>query len=145
MFKYNLLILIIVVSFLSSCKKCDPSNSTSGIIIEKSRVKVLSGHAGQQFITDTEQYPGIEMSLDDGKTYTSVDFSKYSVMGLTTTAGCSTGYARNVQVNDAAKTVTYTITLSECPTCKNSVTIDNWVLIKKVPSNYSPIFDIKKK
>lgn len=136
-------LIIIVASFFTSCKKCDPANSSSGLIIEDAIIRVIGGHSGGQFISNASEYPSfIEMSLDGGVTYTPVDYSKYSVFALATTSSCSSGYNRNVNANAASETVTYSIKITECSTCDNLVTISNWVLTSKVPSHYTPIFSI---
>jgi len=129
----------------SSCKKCDASNSTDGIIIEDAIVKVLSvDHNGQLFISDgSEINASIQMSLDGGVTYTDVDYSRYSVFGLRTTSSCSSGYHRSVSVDTAKAIANYTITINECSTCEHTVTTDNWVLTSKVPGNYTAVFNIK--
>ena len=142
--KFVFIITAVAITLFTSCKKCDPSNNTSGIIVKDAIVRALGVAAGQQFITDGSELPKpLEMSLDGGVTYTPVDFTKYSVFALTTTSSCSSGYDRNVTIDPMNSLVTYTITITECSTCKNNTTIDNWVLTSKVPGNYTPIFNIK--
>lgn len=136
--------LILLIS-LSSCDKCDPSNSESGYIIKNSIVRVIGGSGGEQFITNENQYDApIEMSLDGGLTYKPVDFSKYSVFALPTSATCSSGYNRTVTVDEASETATYTIIITECDYCEGSTSINNWVLTSAIPENYTIIFDTKK-
>lgn len=138
-------ILLLLTTLLSSCKKCDPSNSVSGIIIEDAIIRAVGIPGGQHFIVDgSEVNKPIEMSLDGGVNYTPVDYSQYSVFALTTSSSCSSGYNRNVSVDAANSSVTYTITITECTTCTNNTTIDNWVLTSKVPGNYTPVFNINK-
>lgn len=145
---YLLLVLGLTLHTLSSCKKCDPSNSNSGRIIEDAIVRVGSWKAqnpGNQFINSANEFSGtIEMSLDDGVSYQPVDFSKYSVFAQTTTSSCSSGYHREVSLNAAKNIATYSIEIVECSTCENLVTIGNWVLTSKVPSNFTAEFEIIK-
>jgi|SRR5690554_4598028 len=144
---FFLLMLSFTLLTLTACKKCDPSNSTSGRIIQNAIVRVNSGQVqnpGNNFINSPSEYNGtIEMSLDGGVTYQPVDFSQYSVLSLTTTASCSSGYNRDVSLNQAQKIVTYSIEIVECETCENPVTIGNWVLSSKIPLDYTAVFEFK--
>lgn len=137
-------ILLLTIS-LSSCSKCDASNSVEGIIIEDAIIRVSKTTTPENFITSpTDYYSTIEMSLDGGLTYKAVDFAKYSVFSLTTTASCSSGYNKSVTIDKTESTVNYTINITECATCKNNSTIHNWVLTEAVPDDYSPSFNIKR-
>jgi hypothetical protein len=140
-----LLIGLTLLILLTGCKKCDPSNSEGGLVVKDAIVRVIGGHGGSNFITDSTQYNApIEMSLDGGVTYTSVDFSEYSVFSLPTTATCSAGYNRFVTTSDAGAVVTYTVSITECDYCEGTVSIENWVLTSAVPSNHTVIYDIQK-
>lgn len=139
----NLVLTFMVVLLLQSCQKCDPSNESTGLIIDNAIVRVVGGEGGANFITSAADYNApIEVSFDEGITYEPVDFSEYSVFSLPTTASCSSGYARNVSRNDQAEVVTYTINITECDDCEGTTTIQNWVLTSKVPANYTPIFEV---
>lgn len=142
----SILLLLILIVF-TGCKKCDPTNSASGIVIENAIVRVISGtQPGNKFITHASQYnKTIEMSLDGGETYELVDFNKYSVLSLTTTASCSSGYHRDVSLTSGQKVVTYTVEITECKTCEGTVTIPNWVLTERVPGDYTAKFVSKSK
>lgn len=147
MYRLALLGALFTLLALTSCKKkCDASNNHSGIIIEDARIRVKSGKlATQNFINSPNDFSAtIEMSLDNGETYKSIDFSKYSVFGLRTKASCSSGYYRDVLVDENNEIVTYTIDLTECETCDGETTISNWVLTEKVPSHYTAIFTVNR-
>lgn len=139
----TLLLLITVLFVFASCKKCDPTNSIGGEIIENAVVKVVANISGPLLVTNAGQvsFP-IEVSFDNQITYEPVDFTKYSVMALPTSASCSSGYDRVVTKNTSNQTVTYTITITQCETCEGSTNIQNWVLIPSVPGSYSPIFKV---
>ena len=140
----SIISICLAVALLSGCNKCDPSNELNGIIKKDAIVRVIdAGINSPQFISaSNEFYAPIEVSFDEGVTYEPVDYSKYSVFALPTTASCSSGYNRNVSANDAGQTVTYTITVTECDYCEGSTTIPNWVLTTKVPASYTPIFEV---
>lgn len=137
----TILFLIIGLFAFTSCKKCDPSNSSGGEIIDNAIVKVIYSVPNPILVTDSSQvnFP-IEVSLDNQISFEPIDFTKYSLLAFPTTASCSSGYDRVVVKNAADQSVTYTITITECETCEGNVYITNWVLIPAVPSNYSPIF-----
>ncbi|SRR5690554_664995 len=142
----KLFLLSVLLFLITSCKKCDPSNSTGGIVIEDAIIRVIGYHAGENFITDPSDYDKeIQVSFDGGVNYKAVDFAKYSVFSLTTTANCSSGYDRNVVMNKLDTTVNYTVTITECKTCQNPATINNWVLTTIVPPYYKESFNIKRK
>lgn len=143
----NILLLsgLLLLLLFTGCNKCDPSNSSGGLIVKDAIVRVIGGEGGANFITDETQYNvPIEMSTDGGVTYVPVDFTQYSVFSLPTTATCSAGYNRSVTVNEGAQAVTYTVSITECDYCEGTVSIDNWVLTSAIPSNYTPVFDIQK-
>lgn len=136
--------ILMFTLLLTGCNKCEPKNEVGGMIKEDAIVRVIdSSVSGPQFInSDNEYNKTIEVSFDDGVTYEPVDFTKYSVFALPTTASCSSGYNRNVAANDAGQTVTYSITITECDYCEGTTTIPNWVLTTKVPPTYTPIFEV---
>lgn len=140
----TLLLLISVLFIFSSCKKCDPSNSFGGEVIENAVVKVITDLSTPILITDASQVPySVEVSFDGNISYQPVNFSQYSVLALPTTASCSSGYDRTVVVDDLNETVTYTVTITECETCEGSTSIQNWVLIPSIPASYTPVFLVK--
>jgi hypothetical protein len=140
-----LLTLLLLSIIITGCNKCDPSNSEGGSVIKDAIVRVIGGQGGANFITNAAQYNApIEMSLDGGVTYSPVDFTKYSVFSLPTTATCSAGYNRSVTSSDATQVVTYTVSITECDYCDGSTTINNWVLTSVIPSNYTVVYDVQK-
>ncbi|HZH87452.1 MAG TPA: hypothetical protein VFD77_09045 [Brumimicrobium sp.] len=143
--KLYFIFIVLITTLFTSCNKCDPSNSSSGLIVEDAIIRVIgNSHTGGVFISDATEYSSpIEMSLDGGVSYTNVDYSKYSVFSLITTSSCSSGYNRSVVLDAINETVNYTIEITECSTCTNLTTIGNWVLTSKVPSNYAPVFSVK--
>ncbi len=142
--RYLSIVFIVALAVVfQSCQKCDPSNKSTGLIIEKAIVRVIGGEGGANFITSAGDYNApIEVSFDNGLTYEPVDFSEYSVFSLPTTASCSSGYTRNISRSDQAQVVTYTVTITECEDCEGTTTIQNWVLTGKIPDSYTPVFEV---
>lgn len=137
--------ILLVTLLLTGCNKCEPKNEIGGMIKDDAIVRVIDPSVpGPQFINSDSEYPDapVEVSFDGGVTYEAVDFTKYTVFALPTTASCSSGYNRNVATNDVAQTVTYSIIITECDYCEGTTTIPNWVLTTKVPATYTPIFEV---
>lgn len=140
------IISFILLATFVSCKKCDPTNSTSGIIVEDAIIRVIGYEEGYNFITSPSEFEKlVEVSFDGGKNYKAVDFNKYSVFSLQTTALCSSGYKREVKIDNKNETVKYTIDIEECNSCTYLATINNWVLTKSVPSYYEESFVVNKR
>jgi len=141
MTKLLILSALTFITFLSSCNKCDSSNSTEGIIVEDAIVRIIGKAPEQALITNylSSEF-NIEVSFDGGLNYKSVDFSKYSVMALSTTASCSSGYNRSVTLDKTESIVYYTVLITECSTCQNSTTIPNYVLTTLIPEEYTAIY-----
>lgn len=140
-------ILILCVSlFFISCKKCDPTNSVGGEVIEAGIVRVPGNNAPVPLMiraANEVDFP-IEVSFDNGFTYTLVDFSKYSVFALPTLATCSSGYDRVVEFNASTATAKYTLTITECPTCEGTTKIENWIVTNRVPMGLNFDFQVIK-
>lgn len=141
--------LIITTILFIGCKKCEiPEGTETGIIITDvilRETKSASSSFDNILIQDeatNQKYEGIDISFDGGLNFSPINFSQYSLMGLRTTTNCSATFDRDVKSNNVNEVVTYTVTINECPTCTNTITTDNWVLIPKVPASYIPLFKI---
>jgi hypothetical protein len=144
--RWIVFLTLVVLVGLTSCKKCDPTNSFGGEVIAEAIVRVPGNNAPQPImVTDADEvsFP-IEVSFDNGFTYELVDFSKYTVFAIPTIASCSSGYDRVVTLGAAASVAKYTVTITECATCEGSTRIENWVITKKIPAGYTPLFEVKK-
>lgn len=142
--KWLVLVSIFLVLVTTSCNKCDPSNTIGGEVIEGAVVKVINGSYQPRLVRNASEIPqDVEVRFDGEVSYQSVDFSKYSVISLPTTAGCSSGYDRLVELDATNQTIKYTVTITECETCEGQTRIDNWVLIPAVPPNITPSFEVK--
>lgn len=68
------------------------------------------------------------------------DFTKYSLLGMTTTATCKYKIKREVTVNAEELTYYYDIYIKECGNCEEKHYLTNWVMIPKIKSGYKVIF-----
>ena len=137
--------LIFLGFSVSSCNKgCElPDNSNSGDIIPGAII--FAGNTGgvpTVHHSEVTQYD-IKVSFDNGYTYVPVDWNKYSVLSFPVTAGCNTYFNREVDIRPSTQSVKYKISVESCPDCENEYTSDNWVLVKKFPSNYAVNYEKK--
>lgn len=146
----TLLLLITVIFVFTSCKKCDPTNSFGGEIIEEAVIQILGVKlVGPILVTNNQSLTTVNGSLVSARVrfpneldFQPVDFTKYSIVGIPTTASCSSGYNRKVDFDDFNNIVRYSIEIKECPTCDGVSTIENWVLIPKVSPNFSVLSEV---
>ena len=145
------LVLFFSIMFVTiSCKKCEPVNSFGGEIIEEAVIQILGVKLEAPILVTNNQsltnangssVPA-RVRFPDELDFQPVDFTKYSIVGVPTTASCSSGYNRVVDFDDFNNIVRYSIDIKECPTCDGVSTIENWVLIPKVSSDYIVLSEV---
>ena len=132
-----------VLFISSSCKKCDAGNEnvSTGEIIQGAIIYPQSGYMTSGYNTwlfnaeanmghNDEQF---EVSFDGGLTKVAVDFSQYSVMGNPMTVNCEASFVRDVTRDNINNLVTYNVTATTCNSCKERRTVENYVLVNKIP------------
>lgn len=141
----QLFFVLSVLFAFTSCKKCDPSNSTGGEVISDAIVRVI-GYPSEPIFVTSQGYRNLnyEVSMNDGLNYTPVNFTQHSVLYLPTRANCSSGYDRVVTVDHQNKTVKFVVTITECGSCEAQAIVHNWVLIRAIPADYEYIYEIVK-
>ncbi len=73
-----------------------------------------------------------------------IDFSQYTLLGkYTQGGGCSVDFVSKVYKDDSKKKISYSIKIDEEGYCEKLVESMNWVLIPKVPFDYSVEFEIE--
>lgn len=72
-----------------------------------------------------------------------IDFSKFSLLGKYTSGACSDFY-RNVSFDSENNNVIYSIKICDSRFCKKLISSQNWVVINKIPTNYSVEFQTKE-
>lgn len=74
----------------------------------------------------------------------SIDFSQYRLLGkYAQGGGCSIDFVRKVFRDDSNKKIIYSIKVVEEGSCEKLGASVNWILIPKVPSDYSVEFQVK--
>lgn len=151
----TLSIAIIAVVLLSvSCNKgCDmdaddmstgaviannPGNAEQVVVIYPSSGQMTGNMAGDYHINATNNYAGnFELSFDGGQSKAPVNYGSYSILANPVVVGCDAWLERNVVFDDINFIVTYTVTVHECKNgCDEARSLENYVLVPTIPSNY---------
>ncbi len=75
----------------------------------------------------------------------SIDFSRYTLLGkYAYGGGCSVSFERKVYKDDVNKRIIFSIKVIEKGPCEMIIGKMNWVLVQKIPPNYSVIFEVKR-
>lgn len=74
----------------------------------------------------------------------SIDFSQYTLLGkYAQGSGCSIDFVRKIYKDNSNNKIIYSIKVDEKGLCKKLGMSMNWVLIPKVPSDYTVEFEVK--
>ena len=147
----NLLLNLLLL--FSSCKEnCDVPVQIigTGEIVENALVSqpiiTWDMKAKEHIIqTDSQNIYDLSVSFDDGNTFDSIDFSKYTLLGKYASEGCRVSFERNVTKDNLDKKVYFDIIVYQCGACKTYVESMNWVLIPKISNDYTVVFSVKEK
>ncbi len=72
-----------------------------------------------------------------------IDFSKYTLLGkYAEGTACSIGFRREVTINSVDSKYIYAVTVYECGSCDVQTMSMNWVLVPRLPENYSVVFEV---
>ena len=144
-----------LVTILSTCSKsplCWGDDKNRGIIV--SEVKI-----DQLWCIDPFMLPEQQYVIDDNETYYNlitdtvdcdssdlpeIDFINYTLLGQYATGGCEVKFIRKVSDNEKDREYLYSITVRECGLCNKERFDMNWVLVPKLPDNYTVEFSIKE-
>ncbi len=72
-----------------------------------------------------------------------IDFSQKTLLGKYASGGCSVYFAKKVYKNDSNKKIIYVIDVIEQGACESMIFSSNWILIPKIPSDYTVEFQVK--
>ncbi len=72
-----------------------------------------------------------------------IDFNTYTLLGLYADGTCAVTFDRYVIRDDAAMKYIYTIGVTDCGNCDALIFGMNWVLVPKLPENYSVEFVVE--
>ncbi len=85
----------------------------------------------------------LKVSFDNGKTYDTIDFNQYTLLGKYARGSCKVTFERDVTKEDTQKKYFYKIKIHQCGTCKTNRESMNWVLVPKIPDDYNVSFTIE--
>lgn len=143
--------VVIVSSLMMGCKKkCDLGEDvTSGEIKTGVAVFPDSGYltadmnSSQYLITASHGYAQrYQISFDQGKTKTDVNYNEYSILSYPMTVSCFAQFTKNVTIDDVNGVVKYTVKVKDCGKCEEERYIENYVVIRSVPDSYTVIYDV---
>ena len=145
--KFGILCLVLVSLCFSSCSKspaCWGKDKEEGIIehsptiecwpAEPQAASSITTQARLESVFDIEnQEPLCELPT--------IDFETESLLGLFTIGECETKYIRSVEESAPDKSITYKVTIKSCGNCDYLDSTYNWVVIPKIPSDYTVKFE----
>ncbi len=158
MFKPKIFTLFLMILFasLSSCNKdknCElpkqiigTGEIVSNAIVYQSSISWEMKDNDQIIQSDSQNVYALQVSFDNGLTYGNIDFSQYTLLGKFAREGCNVTFERNVSKDAAQKKCFYNITVLQCGKCETNWESMNWVLVPKIPEDYTVEFvvDYKK-
>lgn len=147
-FNYLLFIGLIILTLSSGCKKkCDfGQDILSGEIKLDITAYPGSGYLtantpGNYLITAGHQYADrFKISRDYGVTKEDVNYSEFSILSFPLSVSCYATFDRNVVIDDINGIIRYTINVKECGKCDEKRYVENYVVIRSVPSTYQVIY-----
>jgi hypothetical protein len=143
-------LLAILFLGLSACKKkCvveteDTNNGAivSGVVFYPSSGSLTGNMGGNYVITNGHPYANnIQIRINEGEK-TNVNYTNYTILCYPTTANCSAFYDKTVTIDDANQTVVYKIVVTQCESCPEKYTSENYVLVPAFPSSYAVSYDV---
>lgn len=94
---------------------------------------------------DSQNVYNLKVSFDNGSTYVPIDFNQYTLLGKHASGGCQVVFERNVTKDDVQKKYFYRIKVHQCGTCKKYMESMNWVLVPRIPDDYTVSFIVEEK
>ena len=129
----------------TSCKKCDVGDdSATGQITAVPDYEdvviyseVLGTTTGPHITGSSPHANKFEVSFDGGKTKGGVPWGTYDILANPMTIDCEASFARNVYYGPLANMVTYEVIATTCSSCENARTVNNFILVPKIPAGYT--------
>ena len=150
----NLLIIFFMLSSISCIqdKKCDlpaqiigSGEIVSNALVDQPLINWEISKFEHVIQTDSQNVFNLKVSFDNGATYGTINFNQYTLLGKYASGGCQVVYEREVSKIDVAKKCFYKIKVHQCGTCEKYSESMNWVLVSKIPKDYSVSFIVEKK
>ncbi len=144
------------LTFLSCNRIIDcthEADETAGITVSTSNISEIclapENHIGENYKVDQiGSYAGIktiailENSSCDTAGFPVIDFDQFSLIAqFAEGEGDGTTFLREVTMDTVAMTYTYTVTVRVCGRSKVFVNSLNWILVPKIPSGYTVLYE----
>lgn len=134
-------VLVLMIHSCGKNPKCWGSDKNKGDISGNVKITCKPIIGDRWVINDQTTY---EQTFDYScSTLPGIDFSSYTLLGLSVSGSCETKYIR--EVTRAADGAHYKVTVKSCGSCKKMSYSNNWVIIPKIPDNAVVTFEVKEK
>lgn len=137
----TLFILVLLINSCSKSPKCWGKDKNKGDIVSNIQIRCEAINGDRWVIQDETTY---HETFPSGCDLPSIDFSRYTLIGISANEACETKYIREVTRSDNGD-VNYEVTVKSCGMCKSMIVSDNWVTIPKIPSTATVHFEVKSK
>lgn len=145
--KIGLFSLMLAAFCWSSCSKspaCWGKDKNNGTIKEALTIECWPVSPQAAYSITTQER--LEFIFDSENTtplceLPDIDFETESLLGLYTQAECETKYIREVEESEVDKNITFKVTIKSCGECNDLDSSYNWVVIPKIPSDYTVKFE----
>ncbi len=111
---------------------------------EKDEFVIREEDAFKAYVDSIRIYP-VNQNCDTAS-LPEIDFTEYTLLGkYTSGGGCDVKYERKVYKDEINKRIIYEIDVKYIGLCDMLITSKNWVLIPKMPENYTFEFRVRKR
>jgi len=147
----KLLYNVTIFSIILFCISCEKEDTFEGIIVKEfdlgSCLPPFGNESDEFVITNDSLYQNLldlSTAICDNYTLPNIDFTSYTLLGKTTvSSGQVKYYKRKVEKHESSMKYIYTIYIKSKKNKKTSISM-NWVLVTKLPDNYSVDFKVDK-
>jgi len=161
LYPFLLLFPISIMWMQNSCTpevSCENSDTIDGIIVQTYNLGVCYQYMQDTtyVINDIVNFQNLRSKMDslflsentacDTATLIAPNFEKYTLLACFAEGqGCDAAFKRTVLADETQHKYTYTIEVEECGNCSYKIPSMNWVLVPKLPENYTVEFKITHK
>ncbi|MEN8958615.1 MAG: hypothetical protein ABF242_10625 [Flavobacteriales bacterium] len=134
-----------------SCNKINCSlpaqtNGTGEIIsnAEIVQTNILDVDFNREYVINSDSANTIDAKVEfNNGTTDSINFTNYTLLGKWAEGGCNVVIERDVERKNSEKRLIYTLEVHECGNCDMLTGSMNWVLVPKIPEDYTVEFIVK--
>lgn len=152
---------MVLLSFFAACTSddepfIDPNDCSSvsydpGIVSQELDIGgcFMEKEEDNYVIDDSTEYAALKSAFSQSlfceeSNFPSIDFEEYTLLGQWSDGGgCTINYYRSVADLSDSKEYLYTVTVQSCGFCEMYGFSYNWVLVPKLPIDYTVRFQLK--